>query len=207
MDALQILMKILVVTTFTLLNLLGCSDDQQQFDQNFAQQQGQEESEQEQAEDGETNQESNELDDASQSIIEDASENSSELLGNSYQEEGEEGESLNNSTENEFEESNESAEMPAVDQAVDETSAGAAAGSQQMQEATYTPGGRVKYVTSSSTVYSDKGSAPSGQLEQGDHPLVFEEGEWSRTADGQYIDAASLTDAPVGRYELPAVWQ
>lgn len=37
----HILMKILVVIIFTLLNVLGCSNNQQQFDDDFAQRQGQ----------------------------------------------------------------------------------------------------------------------------------------------------------------------
>jgi hypothetical protein len=44
-------------------------------------------------------------------------------------------------------------------------------------------------------------------LEQGDHPLVFSEGEWARTQDGHYIPNNTLSDKGVARLRKAAAWQ
>lgn len=75
-------------------------------------------------------------------------------------------------------------------------------------EATVSGSGRVRYVMAGGTKMYEK---PQGQviksLEQGDHPLVSEEGEWARTSDGFYIPSGSLTAQPVGRNKIPQNWQ
>jgi len=69
-------------------------------------------------------------------------------------------------------------------------------------------GGVVRYVIQGG---SKLHQSPNGEtlrsLEQGDHPLVNEEGEWSRTSDGYYVPAASLTAAPIPRAKLPKDWR
>jgi hypothetical protein len=69
-------------------------------------------------------------------------------------------------------------------------------------------GGVVRYVTPGGSKLYDK---PNGEslrnLEQGDHPLVNEEGEWSRTSDGYYVPAASLTAAPIPRLKQAKEWR
>lgn len=69
-------------------------------------------------------------------------------------------------------------------------------------------GGVVRYVMPGGSRLYDK---PNGEtlrnLEQGDHPLVNEEGEWSRTSDGYYVPSASLTPAPIARLKQPKEWR
>jgi hypothetical protein len=71
-----------------------------------------------------------------------------------------------------------------------------------------TTGGVVRYVTpGGSKLYDQPNGATLRNLEQGDHPLVNEEGEWSRTSDGYYVPSASLTAAPIARAKLPKEWR
>lgn len=69
--------------------------------------------------------------------------------------------------------------------------------------------GIVKYVMPGGTeVYANKNQQEVvNTLVQGDHPLVWEEGEWSRTSDGQYIPISTLSSEPIGRERTPAIWQ
>jgi hypothetical protein len=75
--------------------------------------------------------------------------------------------------------------------------------------ATYTPGGMVKYVLpGGADLYNSPNSGSVvGRLEQGDHPLVWEENQWARTSDGLYIPSANLTIEAVGRAKKPSSWQ
>ncbi|MFW7381703.1 MAG: hypothetical protein ACOH5I_23040 [Oligoflexus sp.] len=67
--------------------------------------------------------------------------------------------------------------------------------------------GLVKYVMANgSTLHSQPDSSVIKNLEQGDHPLVFDEGEWSRTSDGFYIPSMTLTRDPIPRRKLKANW-
>ena len=119
------------------------------------------------------------------------------------------GEGINNSTESEFVEG-EVAATPATDTGVEAVAEEAAAPEETPEtEATYTPGGRVKYIMSGgATLFSSmEGGEPAGMLEQGDHPVVFEEGEWARTSDGLYLPVSSLSTEPIGRMEPEAMWQ
>jgi hypothetical protein len=69
-------------------------------------------------------------------------------------------------------------------------------------------GGVVRYVTpGGSKLYDNPNGTVLRNLEQGDHPLVNEEGEWSRTSDGYYVPTASLTAAPIGRLKQPKDWR
>ncbi len=71
-----------------------------------------------------------------------------------------------------------------------------------------TSGGVVRYVTpGGSKLYDKPNGATLRNLEQGDHPLVNEEGEWSRTSDGYYVPSASLTAAPIARAKQPKEWR
>jgi hypothetical protein len=71
------------------------------------------------------------------------------------------------------------------------------------------PGGMVRYVSTSgvSTYASTTDKSVVSTLEQGDHPLVYEEGEWARTADGKYVPANALVTQPVGRMKSPKSWK
>jgi hypothetical protein len=69
-------------------------------------------------------------------------------------------------------------------------------------------GGVVRYVLpGGSKLYDNPNGTALRNLEQGDHPLVNEEGEWSRTSDGYYVPTASLTAAPIGRLKQPKEWR
>jgi hypothetical protein len=71
-----------------------------------------------------------------------------------------------------------------------------------------TMGGVVRYVIpGGSNLYDKPNGAMLRNLEQGDHPLVNEEGEWSRTSDGYYVPATSLTAAPIARLKQPKDWR
>ncbi|WP_141736080.1 hypothetical protein [Oligoflexus tunisiensis] len=69
-------------------------------------------------------------------------------------------------------------------------------------------GGVVRYVTpGGSKLYDNPNGTALRNLEQGDHPLVNEEGEWSRTSDGYYVPSATLTSAPIARLKQPKEWR
>ncbi|MBF0441426.1 MAG: hypothetical protein HQK54_05940 [Oligoflexales bacterium] len=70
-------------------------------------------------------------------------------------------------------------------------------------------GGMVKYVINSGTPYYKEKSPSnsSGSYEQGDHPLIWEEGEWARTSDGLYLQKSTLSSGPVGRSKQPVQWR
>jgi hypothetical protein len=71
-----------------------------------------------------------------------------------------------------------------------------------------TTGGVVRYVTpGGSKLYDKPNGATLRNLDQGDHPLVNEEGEWARTSDGYYVPSASLTAAPIARLKQPKDWR
>jgi hypothetical protein len=69
------------------------------------------------------------------------------------------------------------------------------------------PNGRVKYVMAGGSTMHDQ---PEGSiikdLEQGDHPLVFNEGEWARTSDGFYVPSMTLSQDPIPRRKTKAIW-
>ena len=114
-----------------------------------------------------------------------------------------EGEAMNNATEdNDFLQNNQQTdfEQAAVDNSVNETVDESAAPMEP------TGDGRVKYVVSSSQLYDKPDGSSVGNLEKGDHPLVFGDGEWSRTSDGYYVPSRDLTSSPVGRTRSRSVW-
>ncbi len=69
-------------------------------------------------------------------------------------------------------------------------------------------GGVVRYVVAGGSSLHDK---PSGSvvksLEQGDHPLVSESGEWARTSDGFYVPSHQLSAQPIGRAKAARSWR
>lgn len=216
----------------------SCSGDQQQSDpfevQSDEQQEDEDESsEEQQGEDNveEVSQEQEENFNEEQEFSNDVGENTDQMvediggdnaidnaIGSEFQQEAgiEAGDGMNNATENEFA-SEAATEAPAIDTGVEEVVDQAAASEDGANEnlqqddtepAKPTSGGRVKYILSSSPIFSGPDQQEVvGTLEQGDHPLVFEEGEWARTPDGHYIPASSLSEAPIGRFEPDAVWQ
>lgn len=70
------------------------------------------------------------------------------------------------------------------------------------------PGGRVMYVTGMAQTYSQPGGGtPVRTLTRGDHPLVWSEGGWYQTSEGNYVEPTALSDAPIGRgNDMPTPW-
>ena len=58
-----------------------------------------------------------------------------------------------------------------------------------------------------SSLHTEPDSSAIRTLEQGDHPLVFGDGDWVSTSDGYYIPSQSLSRSPVGRRKLKPIWQ
>ena len=110
------------------------------------------------------------------------------------------GEGINNAIENDefLQDQQTDFQQAAVDQGVNDVVDQAAMGGN---------GGRVKYVTAGgSNLYDQPNGNTAGALEKGDHPLVFDEGEWARTSDGYYIPNQDLTTAPVSRIRRKVGW-
>ena len=71
-------------------------------------------------------------------------------------------------------------------------------------------GGVVRYILpGGASVYQNASSSSKreGLMEQGDHPLVLDNGEWSRTSDGYYIPSSKLTQKGIGRAKIPSLWR
>lgn len=189
-----------IVFVFGFMPLLfNCASQQQEMDDEFAQQEEEEEEQQQQEEQEE------------EEFAEDENFEEQEDFTNAYQEPDlvpEEGEGINNSVVEEFA-SEAPQEQPAIDTGASEVVEDAASNQDPQNAGTYTPGGRVKYVVPGGAPIfaTNNGATPMGMLTQGDHPVVFDEGEWARTSDGTYIPNALLTHRPINRMEPPAVWR
>ena len=191
------------------LGIMNCAGGQQQQEAVQGEDEGEDEGEDQQGQQDQQDEQGQEdqQDQQDQQEQEQEQENAN-VLSAEYQNGEGEGEAVNNSTEPEFEATS-VAEQPAIDTgteaAVDEA---AAPQENPAAEATYTPGGIVKYATSSVPLFSAKENGQIvGEIHRGDHPLVFEDGGWARTSDGAYLPSHTLTNEPVGRIEPPAVWQ
>ena len=61
-------------------------------------------------------------------------------------------------------------------------------------------GGRVRYIKKGGAqIVSAPGGAPVGQLEQGDHPVTWEENGYYRVANGMYIPKSAVSEKGVPR--------
>lgn len=69
--------------------------------------------------------------------------------------------------------------------------------------------GIVKYVRSSGlSIVDQPGSTTvSGTLDQGDHPVVWENGEWARLSNGKYVSSKGLSEKGVGRVRGTNPWR
>ena len=62
------------------------------------------------------------------------------------------------------------------------------------------PGGRVLYVPEGGVqVVSEPNGSPIVTLNQGDHPLTWEESGWLKLANGMYVPVGSLSEKGVPR--------
>ena len=67
--------------------------------------------------------------------------------------------------------------------------------------------GKVKYVTRSITKHAQPNGPVVGEYETGDHPLVFQDGNWVELNDGSFVKGNGLTDKPTGRNHRKQLWQ
>lgn len=63
--------------------------------------------------------------------------------------------------------------------------------------------GKVKYVTRQATRHSSPNGPVVGEMTTGDHPLIYQNGNWVELHDGTFIKGNSMTDTPTG-YERRA---
>jgi hypothetical protein len=70
------------------------------------------------------------------------------------------------------------------------------------------PGGRVRYVPAGGVqVLSAPGGGAVATLEQGDHPVTWEENGYLKIGNGMYVPVGSMSDAGVARPFNARVWQ
>lgn len=69
------------------------------------------------------------------------------------------------------------------------------------------PGGRVRYVKEGGVqAFSAPNGSPVATLEQGEHPVTWEENGWIRIATGMYVPADSMSNQGVGRPQSGKQW-
>lgn len=71
-------------------------------------------------------------------------------------------------------------------------------------------GGRVFYISANNTPVMSGPSESSEKinvLNQGDHVLVWAEGDWGKTQNGQYLPMKYLSSKGIARERKPAIWR
>jgi hypothetical protein len=70
------------------------------------------------------------------------------------------------------------------------------------------PGGRVRYVPEGGVqVFSAPNGSPVTNLEQGDHPVTWEDQGWLKITNGAFVPQGSMSDQGVGRPDYGVSWQ
>jgi hypothetical protein len=67
--------------------------------------------------------------------------------------------------------------------------------------------GVVKYVRSPTSIVDQPGGASVGTLEQGDHPLVWDDGQFAKLPNGKMVPSSSLSDQGIGRVRAGHDWR
>jgi len=67
--------------------------------------------------------------------------------------------------------------------------------------------GRVKYVTRTLSRHSAPNGPILGEFEQGEHPLIFQNGNWVELHDGSFEKGNGLSEKPVGYRQSRKFWQ
>ena len=67
--------------------------------------------------------------------------------------------------------------------------------------------GKVKYVTRPLTRHSAPNGPVLGEFEQGEHPLVFQNGNWVELHDGSFVKGNGLSEKAVGYNKGKKAWQ
>lgn len=69
------------------------------------------------------------------------------------------------------------------------------------------PGGRVRYVREGGVqIVNSPGGSPVASLEQGDHPVTWEENGWLRISNGMYVPIDAMSDKGVSRASGMKAW-
>jgi len=69
------------------------------------------------------------------------------------------------------------------------------------------PGGRVRYVVEGGAQILDQAGNPVGSLQQGDHPLTWEENGLYRITQGMYVTPTAVSDKGIGRPMGGNMWK
>jgi hypothetical protein len=67
--------------------------------------------------------------------------------------------------------------------------------------------GKVKYATRSITRHASPNGPVVGEFEQGEHPLVYQNGNWVELNDGSFVKGNGLSDKAVGYDKGKANWR
>lgn len=67
--------------------------------------------------------------------------------------------------------------------------------------------GRVKYVTRQVTRHSAPNGPVIGEFEQGEHPLIYQNGNWVELHDGSFVKGNGLSDQAVGYGKGKKPWR
>lgn len=89
----------------------------------------------------------------------------------------------------------------------DTTSARAAASPFSNPHMNWPGKGKVKYVTRALTRHSAPNGPVLGEFEQGEHPLIFQNGNWVELHDGSFVKGNGLSEKSVGYSKGKKSWQ
>jgi len=67
--------------------------------------------------------------------------------------------------------------------------------------------GKVKYVTRQVTRHASPNGPVIGEFEQGEHPLIFQNGNWVELNDGSFVKGNGLSDKGVGYAKGKQTWR
>lgn len=67
--------------------------------------------------------------------------------------------------------------------------------------------GKVKYVKRQITRHATPNGPVVGEFEQGEHPLVYQNGNWVELNDGSFVKGNGLSEQPIGYNKGKQTWQ
>ena len=96
---------------------------------------------------------------------------------------------------------------PAATSEVTDLNARAAASTFTNPQMNWPGKGKVKYVTRQLTRHSSPNGPVVGEFEQGEHPLVYQNGNWAELNDGSFVKGNGLTEKGVGYKKSKPTWR